>query len=967
MPDAWSNIVNNLGGGRPRRGGQSSLPTPGSVVMASVEEDHGDGVYTIRWGGNRLAVSSQVKLSTGSSLILKAELSPEGKTVLVVQGPALPSRDLPIIAASYGPPSKQPQESAAGQEQQTSPVGTEEAPASGTRGKIDGGWLSGAVLKPLFEQLPDFSKQSDMLLKMVARELERLAEETAGQTSAEQDEPLQSGADEAGGAPSTDQEKAVLERPAEKLASDPAMRLADAVGFAKMFDSLKEMALRAAVAADPEIRVAVERPTQTQAAETATPEAPAATLMGEPAQPQPAQPLPPQQQPGQPSAEPLPAQPGQAPEARPTIPTSDYSLPPVVDAGDEARPAQPGQSSVQPQPAQPRQPEQPVPPEQTPPVQGTEVPPPRPERTQSRQSGAQAQQTSATSTPIPGNVLADALRQLAKTAELPLGGKAAEIARHAGGGRTAVPEAVADKAAAILLTAAGLTPGPATVEAAKALMERNAPVDRGTVQLLLSLAAGSEGTEREAILKAAARLIAHDVPVAQPVVSGLADVLSREAGITKLLESVDAALRGPVPLPEVKPLADAAREMLAMLSVDLDSADASAMLERFLSSFGRETLARVLELVETAAQAALESHSDLPKIDAALTAILARLNGETLPERPVSALTPEGENAVLPDGTVRPEVRSGEAALPPDASGSLAQPQPDTPGDTSGAPGAPTPSGSPPPRGELAHPGVNTPSVELLKPGGPLEAFLADNAGGSGGGKTPARDVDAAMADLLSNTLERRAQATRELATRSEPFLRGLAARLMDTERAVIRTEPFLTRLAEAANSLRELGRQLIAVKAENIAGQDRTPGVMLAEVPFKLNEGGGDGRMQMFYRKGGSAKGGWSSRVILDLNTTVLGQVLGDMRFFGKDMVLNMFVDNKGTADFLARAGGELADKLLGKGFRLKSRFFVLPPPPEITADRPEQLRDARETDVIPAALPTGIRTRKGRLDTEA
>ena len=269
-------------------------------------------------------------------------------------------------------------------------------------------------------------------------------------------------------------------------------------------------------------------------------------------------------------------------------------------------------------------------------------------------------------------------------------------------------------------------------------------------------------------------------------------------------------------------------------------------------------------------------------------------------------------------------------------------------------------------------PGLNRPEIELLRPLGMLERFLAaDSGAGSGAGSAREKiqaEAGALARNLLSDDPERVEQALRDLPRREPAVLREAASRLSRMEADLIRSEPSLNRLSDAAGSLRDLGRQLLAVKAENLAGQDRNPGVMLAEVPFKLADNAGDGRMQMFYRRSkGGRDGGWTSRVILDLNTTGMGPVLGDMRFFGSDMILNMFVEKRETADFLGGAADELADGLHAKGFRLKSRFMVLPPPPappEIQAQRPE-IAGAADAGGTPPPVP-GDTKRRGRLDVK-
>lgn len=260
-------------------------------------------------------------------------------------------------------------------------------------------------------------------------------------------------------------------------------------------------------------------------------------------------------------------------------------------------------------------------------------------------------------------------------------------------------------------------------------------------------------------------------------------------------------------------------------------------------------------------------------------------------------------------------------------------------------------------------PGLNRMEIELLKPSGFLDRFLNADAQASGPATAESRTL---MRHLLDDDPEKQQQALRDLPQKDKETLRQLASRLTSMEREVMRSDPALNRLADAATSMRDLGRQLLAVKAENLAGKDREPAMMLAEVPFKLADNAGDGRMQMFYRKSKGKGEGWSSRVILDLNTTSMGSVLGDMRFFGQDMVLNMFVENKETAAFLAESGADLQEKLLGKGFCLKPRFMVLPPPPpkpELQGSRPEIAGESAPEASAPAAR----RTKTGRLDTKA
>ncbi|MCC8179549.1 MAG: hypothetical protein LIP23_01350, partial [Planctomycetes bacterium] len=262
-------------------------------------------------------------------------------------------------------------------------------------------------------------------------------------------------------------------------------------------------------------------------------------------------------------------------------------------------------------------------------------------------------------------------------------------------------------------------------------------------------------------------------------------------------------------------------------------------------------------------------------------------------------------------------------------------------------------------------PGLNKPEFELLKPSGYLEHFLSLERSGGEVREKVAAEARTLLRDLLSDDPQRAMEGMRQLPGKDKEVLRETARQLTRMEQEILRSDNNLRSLAEAATSIRDLGRQALAVKAENLAARDREPGVMLAEVPFKLADDTGSGRMQMFYRQSRGKKEGWTSRVILDLNTTSMGPVLGDMRFFGSDMVLNMFVEKQDIADFLATSAADLVDALRDKGFRMRPRFMVLPPPPpppEIRAERPD-MADAPADSDTPIS-PSG---KKGLLDTKA
>jgi hypothetical protein len=527
---------------------------------------------------------------------------------------------------------------------------------------------------------------------------------------------------------------------------------------------------------------------------------------------------------------------------------------------------------------------------------------------------------------LPETPVKEALEQLLKFSELPL---AAPV--KSGG----VPEAVAEKAAGIIIRAAGLTPDAATLEAAKALMRHNVQVDRNSVQSLVSVASGKEGEARLALLNAAARLLAHDIPLARPLASGMADILSRGAGWHELAEKAAQTLADIPERPEIGPLVRSAREILALLHVDLDRSDAPQALERYVSTFGREALGKALALVEKSVQAVLESHPLLPKIDQALGQLLTQAAGRR-EETETSSPRPDGNRREsVPVSAAKP------AFAPPEA-GTL----------------FPTPGG-------------NRPEVELLGPAGSftdlfgLDGELPDKRGGTP--SPAAKEAEKLIADLLSEQPEKAEKAWRGLPGRGPEVIREAVRQLSRLENRALRSEPLLNLLAEAAGAIRDLGRQILAAKAENLAGRERDPGVMLAEVPFTLSDSQGDGRMQMFYRRSQGKAGGWTSRVILDLNTTGLGPVLGDLRFFGKDLILNLFVDRGDTARYLEAAADDLLQALRDKGFRPRPRFLVLPPPkpPEIRSENPLAAAPPTPAETVAPLRPVGPR-RRGGLDVK-
>lgn len=1254
--DGWPRIPNQQSSSSPARAG-ASLPAPGTVVMASVEEDLGEGMYALRWSGQRIAVSSRAILKPGQSLILKSEISSEGKPTLVVQGPALPDPGKIIGRVVYGPGQHGGKTQQAGQQSVESRENRQGTAADGMRQGQDGQAvgcqvaagvsaanifstarpvqsLIGLVLEPLTE----FTASVEVLMKAVHEEKERL-EGKAEEKTEEEGEKGPEAAEDGDAAEASRREKNSRPSPTRQDG------VSDAAQTARAGPAAGQGMPRAADVSSSVISVeggrseAAPLPAKTSAASPPpVPEDTAPRSEGGLSSPQ---------SKVSSSVDARDGSAARAPEARPseqTVPNTPSSSGQRPDAAshvssDHATNQQTGQAAAQtvaaetrpagpiipevlmPQHATPSLPaaqpqsmaeastsanpqiQQTFPPPQnaaasvsliasdvgpavpeipvTQPSAGVSAPPAAPPPTQtvaqavtfeavadaqregtqlpSASSPAAAEATATTESlprvvgdasmavplpessggqggpppetlsarhianaavnipaeggsqgsipldvsrpavdvsatrevslppdralegqvppekPLPADTgasvvqqdaqaqlrpdiklevfLKEALTQMVKASELPLGSASADGQSLGVGGK--MPDAIVDKAAGILLQAAGLTPEGAALEAGRALVSNNVQVDRDTVQALITMVAGMEGDEREAMLKAAARLSAKDVPLSDPLVAGMADVMTRKAGAHELMTNAAEALAADVDIPEARPLMQGARELLELLHVDLDRADAVEALERYVSTFGREALGRALALVERSAQAVLENNPLLQNIDQALTAILTQLettmaqfqnegqSGQTVvfpgaaplpaegaaqedvpaetppPPRPSpAAMSPinaylKAPKAVSIDellGKLPPmpklarldqPVPQAPVTLPAPAAGvpqqiippqtgqtaqtlpgnmpQTAAPQQEMAGEEN-ARSAPNPAPETP-RGEASVlnrldslfqiPGLNRPELELLKPSGFLERFLNSGADGADGGRIKS-EASALLRQLTADNPEHVQRALQEV-TRKEPaVLRETAARLTRMEAETVRSEPLLNRLSDAATSLRDLGRQLIAVKAENLAGQDRNPGVMLAEIPFKLNDDAGNGRMQMFYRRSKKKGDSWTSRVILDLNTTKMGPVLGDMRFFGNDMIVNMFVETPETASYLEKSAEDLIAGLSDKGFRVKTRFMVMPPPPapvEIRAERPDIAGEepAREGAESPAEKSSSGGTSVcGRLDIQ-
>ncbi len=448
------------------------------------------------------------------------------------------------------------------------------------------------------------------------------------------------------------------------------------------------------------------------------------------------------------------------------------------------------------------------------------------------------------------------------------------------------------------LRAAGLSPSPQSREAATALLAQGAPVTRESVSALLALAADRTGAARDLLLAGGARVLARDLPLAAPLAQGLGELLTAAVPADELLAGAEAALRGLAADPalagrtDLSALAGAADD-LAGLMISLDLADTPQQLAGFLKNFGQPALAGATQSLENAAGALLAGDPKLARLDAALGALT---DGPTDPE------------------AARPNAQAGTGSPPPVPGRGL--PGPVAPGLLAGSDAAGLKSGSETASAGPAASGQSTPGTA----GAP--------ATGDGRGLSPERLAQLAERILNAPDRETAARIGHELSRElNDSARRQLTEHLGQVEREAIRQEPGLQRLASTSASLQEVERRFLAYKAENLAGQRQEPGVFVGEVPFQLGSERGEGRLQMFYRRAAGGPGGkrWSARVILDLQTTQLGPVVGDMRFFGHDLALTLYASDEETRAWLADNAEDLSAALREKGFNLTPRFSLI------------------------------------------
>ncbi|MDR0867748.1 MAG: hypothetical protein LBP75_04635 [Planctomycetota bacterium] len=467
----------------------------------------------------------------------------------------------------------------------------------------------------------------------------------------------------------------------------------------------------------------------------------------------------------------------------------------------------------------------------------------------------------------------------------------------------------------------GLTPSAATRAAATALLNQDLPVDRANIQTLLATVAGRGGDERAAMLEATARLLRLQAPVSVAVVSGDAelrrpDVTARIAVVREKLQSALAELSEADGEPWAvgreppRKILQAALSELAKTPLPAEDADLPEKLRNFFRSYARENVAKTAALIEDAATQILRRQPELQKIDAALNVILAKLDNADAPPLSTPKLSPDANSAAPRSPTAVPPNE-----IPPRA------PQLARWGNDFGLNNA---AWKLPPydalsvAAELKHPGVE-----------PTPLAWRDLAANPDA-KVDLPRLENALRQIFSGgASDDAAMKTAEIIKQLDRVtLRELAATLQAVERDEIAAQPALSKLADAAGELRDLGRMFTAMKMENLATDQQNPALMSATIPFQSPSGNGDGKLQIFYKRGGGKKG-WSQRVVLDLAMSALGDVIGDLRFtLDKKLSLVVGAESAEKCARLSADQNELIADLAQIGFFCQPEFRVVTAP---------------------------------------
>jgi hypothetical protein len=417
--------------------------------------------------------------------------------------------------------------------------------------------------------------------------------------------------------------------------------------------------------------------------------------------------------------------------------------------------------------------------------------------------------------------------------------------------------------------ALGLLPDAQTRAAVQALMSEGRRVNRATVQAVLAVAAralrapGSEGYATPDLLRAAAHQLARELPPAPALTRGVAAMMAPRSGFLETLRAVEQSLAD---LQSAAPAPTGAPPAL-----ESALAEARALLE-------------ALPVEAASPPAATEG----------LERFLRGLGGPQL-GRLAAALAEAAETLLQEDAPLRFLGRVLDA-LP-----------------------APAPTAAPAPESAA----LGRVLADLLQ-GGPAadlsEALAA---------RLPQLTADerAAVEALLRSPPEADpAQRSAELTARlGQENQQRLAQALREVEEALVRENETLARLGTAHEAVRALGERAAAYKAEALAGSRQEPGVFVAEVPVRFQNEDQEAMLKVLYRRRRGPEGAWNRRVLLELATTNLGPVRGDLRFHPARLDVTIGSSREESAGHLESEADRLAAALREKGFQPRLRFPVL------------------------------------------
>jgi hypothetical protein len=549
---------------------------------------------------------------------------------------------------------------------------------------------------------------------------------------------------------------------------------------------------------------------------------------------------------------------------------------------------------------------------------------------------------------------------------------------------------------------AGYLPQGQARAAGAALLAEGLSVTKSNLQAVLAAVASSvpsseaDGGDPAALppnqqmLRAAAHILQQGSPLTPPLVRGVAQMLAPRSSPAVVLESllaavdgVEVAARRPggsgASLPtssreRIEGLAEGVRSALQRMEVEIGSArNVAESLQAFVRTFRGPELQSALNHVTEAMQAALAGRSDLQAVDALLTALSSTgplgdaaaegIAAETTQAQAGMASAPStagGRAGGISDRVGVEGAPAGEEAAPRAAAWGAGVEGPDA--ATPAAEGAGAGAGT---RGAAPRPdSVGVLISRLLGMENPPEGSrpellprLVQTIFGSEGEVTA--EERAALERLFSSRSgELRAGEARQAAQTLRPeTATRLATVLADREQAAMQQDPLIRQLGDLHEGLRNLAERASAFKAETIAGMRQEPGIFVAEVPFREGGEGSDGRLQVWYRrrKRGNTEA-HSHRVLLDLNTTRLGAVVGDLRFQPSQLDLAVRVEDEDARAHLHSGVGELEDGLKDQELKLEVRIEVdeitgpaVPAGEEEQAEdgaRPRQVRNGDDRD---------------------